>query len=241
MHPPEAAECRPRCSCGEKRRLRLYFGLAGGFAVSELEIAVSVPSLRKLVLKTHLYEWNKRFEGFALNKRHLRHVPILEGRIFYSQKSFCGCADWSRIPNVTTWFVILVSLVFIPAGETVCGPNAIFMRFWILPKNHRKLRVIAKRYAITDEDALKDLCRGKVEPMDLGNHVTVFNALKNLPSPHRENLKHMGYNTLKSSFWCCLIFMQSSIRRTGGRGNFQSPRKSGTQTTETSRFFGKRE
>ena len=117
--------------------------------------------------------------------------------------------------------MILVRLVSIGVSNSVCGQKYVFTRFWILPKNHRKLRVIAKRYAITDEDALKDLCRGKVVPMDLGNHVTVFNALKNLPSPHRENLKHMGYNTLKSSFWCCLIFMQSSIRRTGGRGNYQ--------------------
>ena len=70
-----------------------------------------------------------------------------------------------------------------------------FMRFWILLENRRKLCVIAKSYTITKEEALKKLCVGKVEPMDLGNHVTVYNALKNLPSPHRENLKHMGYNT----------------------------------------------
>ena len=125
------------------------------------------------------------------------------------------------MPNLASWIMILVCLVSIGVSNSVCGQNCVFTRFWILPKNHRKLRVIAKRYAITDEDALKDLCRGKVEPMDLGNHVTVFNALKNLPSPHRENLKHMGYNTLKSSFWCCSIFMQSSILRTGGRGNYQ--------------------
>ena len=86
-------------------------------------------------------------------------------------------------------------------------------------KNHRKLRVIVKSSTLTEEEALKKLCVGKVEPMDMGNHVTVFNALQNLPSPHRENLKHMGYNTPSRVFWCCLIFMPSSIRRTGGRGN----------------------
>ena len=116
--------------------------------------------------------------------------------------------------------MILVCLVAIGASNSVCGENCIFMRIWILPKNRRKLRVIAKRYAITKEGALEGLCVGKVEPMNLGNHTTVFNALRNLPSPHRENLKHMGYNTLKS-FWCCSISMPSSIRRTGGRGNSQ--------------------
>jgi len=97
--------------------------------------------------------------------------------------------------------------------------------------------VIAKRYAITKEGALEGLCVKKVEPMNLGNHTTVFNALRSLPSPHRENLKYMGYNTLKS-FWCCSTFMRSSIRRTGGRANYRSLRRSGTQTTETNRFFG---
>ena len=48
--------------------------------------------------------------------------------------------------------------------------------------------------------ALRRQCRykcGGPEPMDLGNHVTSFNALRNLPPPHRDNLKRMGYSYLR--------------------------------------------
>ena len=47
--------------------------------------------------------------------------------------------------------------------------------------------------------ALRRQCRykcGGPEPMDLGNHVTAFNALRNMPPPHRDNFKRMGYSYL---------------------------------------------
>lgn len=85
-------------------------------------------------------------------------------------------------------------------------------------KNHRKLRVIVKSSTLTEEEALKKLCVGKVEPMDMGNHVTVFNALQNLPSPHRENLKHMGYNTPLKSFLVLLDFHAKFDPQNGREG-----------------------
>ena len=48
------------------------------------------------------------------------------------------------------------------------------------------------------EEALRKLCIGKVKDMDLGNHQTAWNALKNLPSPHKDNLKRMGYSGEKN-------------------------------------------
>ena len=49
------------------------------------------------------------------------------------------------------------------------------------------------------EEALRKLCVGKVKDMDLGNHKTAWFALKNLPSPHKDNLKRMGYSGEKNS------------------------------------------
>ena len=51
---------------------------------------------------------------------------------------------------------------------------------------------------ILDEDAEREraltiLCVAKCSKMDLTNHRTAWNALKNLQQPHRDNLKRMGY------------------------------------------------
>ncbi len=51
---------------------------------------------------------------------------------------------------------------------------------------------------ILDEDAEREraltiLCVAKCSAMDLTNHRTAWNALKNLQQPHRDNLKRMGY------------------------------------------------
>ena len=43
------------------------------------------------------------------------------------------------------------------------------------------------------EHALSFLCKTKCAEMDLQNHKTAYNALKNIQQPHRDNLKRLGY------------------------------------------------
>ena len=53
---------------------------------------------------------------------------------------------------------------------------------------------MAREPVTTDAEALRDLCRYKAGEMDLGNHVTVMNALHGLPEEHVVALRHMGYS-----------------------------------------------
>tara|TARA_B100001013_G_scaffold335597_1_gene254164 strand:- start:987 stop:1223 length:237 start_codon:yes stop_codon:yes gene_type:complete len=69
------------------------------------------------------------------------------------------------------------------------------------------------------EEALRKLCIGKVKDMDLGNHQTAWNALKNLPSPHKENLKRMGYSGEKTH--CSIFRLLDSIRVMERKASFQ--------------------
>ena len=45
-----------------------------------------------------------------------------------------------------------------------------------------------------DAGVLERLCYEKCHKMDLANHKTAFNALRDLQNPHLDNLKHMGYS-----------------------------------------------
>ena len=51
----------------------------------------------------------------------------------------------------------------------------------------------------TEAGALKRLCWEKCRTMDLTNHKTAFNALRDLPEEHVEALKAQGYNELSHS------------------------------------------
>ena len=44
------------------------------------------------------------------------------------------------------------------------------------------------------EKALTELSVRKCREMDLRNHLTAYNALQELPEPHKANLKRMGYS-----------------------------------------------
>ena len=44
------------------------------------------------------------------------------------------------------------------------------------------------------EKALTELSVRKCREMDLGNHLTAYKALQELPEPHKANLKRMGYS-----------------------------------------------
>ena len=46
----------------------------------------------------------------------------------------------------------------------------------------------------TEAEALRRLCWEKCHGMELGNHLTGFNALQNIGEPHVEMLKRMGYS-----------------------------------------------
>ena len=46
------------------------------------------------------------------------------------------------------------------------------------------------------ERALAKLCVSKCSKMDLTNHKTAYFAIRNLPQPHKDNLKRMGYGML---------------------------------------------
>ena len=46
------------------------------------------------------------------------------------------------------------------------------------------------------ETAVTKLSITKVEGMNIGNHKTAYNALHDLPEPHRTNLRRMGYGIL---------------------------------------------
>jgi len=53
---------------------------------------------------------------------------------------------------------------------------------------------MAREPVTTDAEALRDLCMNKAGDMDLGNHITVMNALHGLPEEHVVALRHMGYS-----------------------------------------------
>ena len=49
--------------------------------------------------------------------------------------------------------------------------------------------------------SLKELCRDKCANLDLTNHKTGWNHLRNLPEHHVEKLKDMGYSTKTRLSW----------------------------------------
>ena len=59
----------------------------------------------------------------------------------------------------------------------------------------------------TEAEALRRLCWEKCHGMELGNHLTGFNALQNIGEPHVEMLKRMGYSytspRLHDFGWTC--------------------------------------
>ena len=50
------------------------------------------------------------------------------------------------------------------------------------------------------ERALTSLCIAKCGGMDLANHKTAYNALKNIKQPHKDNLKRCGYCESQHNF-----------------------------------------
>ena len=63
--------------------------------------------------------------------------------------------------------------------------------------------------------SLKELCRDKCANLDLTNHKTGWNHLRNLPEHHVEKLKDMGYSTKTRLSWHSIVLAMFSRTKDG--------------------------
>jgi len=63
----------------------------------------------------------------------------------------------------------------------------------LLKKNGKGLR--SKHVFLTRHQLVTGLTKTKAVQLDLGNHVTAWNALAGLGEPHKYVLQYMGYST----------------------------------------------